>query len=1057
MVWVSSCPKLSVALLQEEKVLKLIHVPHTPLLIVLTKSTFTVYDQHTLLPIATHHREQESITKHGFNTNIKTKHVSVNTAQLQKLHSVNLFLQTDSNYLIIYSMVIVYSKSLFEVSNSVNEELIQTGLPLSITSQKNSFGSMIRSATKAIVQGQESHIDLENVESFNNYQTEDELGNYTIEQAKLTVFKILKVGIGLERYWLKSNSHNLIVFNSKNERQNDTVSSENIDSSEEGNFFHLLNMQNFRNELFVLSESDWYPHGEGSRIIYINYNFFQNYFLFLNERYELWYMNFEISPDSEVSPIGHKLYTLKDLKIDLNFKISFNPHSELLLFHIGTHIKLFKLSNERKTLEHLKDIRTRNLEDAKVMWASNGNYFVLLDKSTGYWAIYTKFGSATFNTAEVVKELDEYYEENRGFLRASKIIISPNSMDLFIISHDSSKFYFVSLLTNNGVENVFYDHEYISIIQNNKTFSKFPIQPKFKRIMEKIECYNGISSKSLKSINGNLTISRSDYDQFAISYGDSLAISTPFTSGGSDINNILWFNFRNYYLDSFNIVRQFWFNDYLVIVNRRTKEIHQTSDDDNGPPVSNEHLVDEIIVLDTTKSKYGQGGEDMKFDNDSTVWKYDFKTTFISIEPIVLTEHITNIALLTEDFRLIILELNDNKTIDRKVSTTDLQEQSTRKSYKIFIGVNKTIHLSSVKHKFSIKDVINISMIDKRHFFFLLNTGELYLLKNQKSYSNTTDSTPINALKPSNMYDLIKIKPNIEFFRFQSIKFKDSLIDYIYLFNGEELLIYELGELIDNAFDVASVISDGLDDERHSFPQHISIEIENFQPVILDSIASPDMITLQSLDLIGLESVIVNKPSNGGLVIKNRIAHKLVMNNFIEHDLINKATNLETACEKYKSFRNYHYCLELLLFKFLTSENTSILKSLFALIENNENSEYIYINCLRKIEVGYWHQFFTILNTTPVKFMNRLIEIDNVELCYNYLIIYLNYKKEGEDEDSPTESEDALNSTDKEIILKIMKMLDDSKKWDWCFELCRFIKLLQPSGDLLQLIKETLK
>ena len=39
--------------------------------------------------------------------------------------------------------------------------------------------------------------------------------------------------------------------------------------------------------------------------------------------------------------------------------------------------------------------------------------------------------------------------------------------------------------------------------------------------------------------------------------------------------------------------------------------------------------------------------------------------------------------------------------------------------------------------------------------------------------------------------------------------------------------------------------------------------------------------------------------------------------------------------------------------------------------------------------------------------MKRLIAIDNVELCYNYLIIYLNYKNEGDTET------DELNDHDK--------------------------------------------
>ena len=46
-----------------------------------------------------------------------------------------------------------------------------------------------------------------------------------------------------------------------------------------------------------------------------------------------------------------------------------------------------------------------------------------------------------------------------------------------------------------------------------------------------------------------------------------------------------------------------------------------------------------------------------------------------------------------------------------------------------------------------------------------------------------------------------------------------------------------------------------------------------------------------------------------------------------------------------------------------------------------------------------------------------------------------------------------LSGDDKQIILQIIKMLAESEKWDWCFELCRFIKILEPSGQFLKEIK----
>lgn len=1053
MVWVSSCPQLLTSLLHHEKILKVIRVPHTPLLIVLTNTTITAYDQNTLLPIASHTRAEDSVAQHGTNKDIQTKQITVNTAQLLKIHTVNLFVQTEHNYLVIYLVLINHSKSLFEVNNNVNYELIQTGLPLSLTVEKNSFSRMIKSATKAIVLGNENHVDLENIENFNNVQLEDEEGNFTIPTVKLSVFKILKIGIGLQNYWLKHNSHNLIIFNNKNERQSSAI------QAQEGNYFQIINMQSFRSEVFQLSDSDWYHLTDPeSNISYINYNTEQNYFIFLNDNKELWYFTVEFNDSDLLVPVGHKIFTFEAIELLENFKISFNPQSNLILIHVNRRIELFKLFTDTSKLVYLKDIKSKGLEKSSIIWSPCGDYFVLLDDSTGYWSISTKFGSFTFSTTEIIKELDEVYEENRGFLRAAKILIGPNANSLFIVGHDYSKLYKVNLLAANDSADVFYDHEYLSIIQNNKSFVRFPIQPRVKKIISQIERFNGNTSKSTsKSMSGVLNISRNKYNQLAISYGDNISLSTPFSSGGTEFNNILWFNFRNYYLDAYNIVSQFWFNDYLVIVNRKTKDNFE-DETENGKSAANESsaMVDELIVLDTTRFKYGNGGEELRLDNDLTLWKYDFKTTFIKIQPITISEHVCNVVILTHDLRLIILELNDNKALARKSSSADLKVRGIRRNYKIFIGVNKTIHLLSVQHKLAIKDVIQIGMVDRRHFFFLLKTGELFLLKNQTMPTPPSQSTPIGALKPNNMYDLIKIGDTIEFFKFQKLRFNDLLTEYIYVFNGEELLIYELEDLIENSFDMSTIIIDELEKEKHVFPIPISIETENFQPIILDGVVAPNSLSVKSLDLVGLENVIVNKLSSGGLVVKTKVARKLVLNNFIENELVKTSNDLEAAVTKYKQFLNYHYCLELLLFKYLTSDNNNILKRLITLIELNEHSEYIYINCLRKIEVIYWDKFFTILDTKPVTFMKRLIEINNVELCYNYLIIYLNYKREGEDEDSAAD-EEALNSNDKEIILKIMKMLDDSLKWDWCFELCRFIKLLQPSGELLKQIKETLQ
>lgn len=1041
MVWVDSCPQFLIPIPHNVEILKLIHIPHTSLLVTLTESAVHVFDQYSLLPITYHKRAEESINQHGNNLNIKTKHVSVNTASLQKLNNVNLFVHTDSNYVIIYLMNLTLSRTMYEVSSPKNDQVLQSGLPHSDTTLHNSLASFIKNATKTIIQGnQKAQVNLENIEHFNNQAIEDEWGNFSIDLVKLSVFKVLKIGMGLQRYWLKQNSHNLLIFNDKN----DKASVDETEETSPDNFFQIINIQNFNNEIFKLSEFEWYNSGQN--IIYINYNIFYNYFLFINDQFEAWILRFDNS-DGEVKPVGTKLYQFLDLTMTTKIHIAFNPQCDLFLLVIDSKIKLFK--REPESLVYVKDINVAG-DNIKTTWSSCGSFFAVVDSKSGHWSLHSKFGSVSFSSGEILKELDGVYEENRGFLKASTITISPNASVLYIINHDKTKLYYVNLLTLTGhCDSTFYNQEYISVIQNNKSFIRFPMLPKFKRIINQIEHYNGHSSKSVKSVNGKFVISRSSSNQFAVSYGDNISISTPYSTSGNDINHILWFNFRNYYMDALNIMDHFWFNDYLVLVNRKLNDDYES--DGDAHDTNDHHLVDEIIVLNTTMSKYGCGGEDFVFDSDLILWRYDFKTTFISFQLLKVSDNVAQVLILTTDYRLVIIELNDNKLIARESSSTNLQDYKDQQNYKIFIGVNKTIHLSTIQNKISLRDIVQATMINKKHFLFLLNTGEFYLLKNQ-SRSGMLNSNPVNAVKPSNMYDLIKINQSIELFKLQTVNFQDTSINYIYLFTGDNLLIYDLEVLVDHAFDNYTHVVDGLESPELNMTDAIKIEIDNYQPLQFDVRATIG--GYKSLDLIVMEKLMVDRASAGGLIIRNKISHKLILNNFIEFDLLHNfddATNAVTF-GKYDMFENYDYCLELLLFKYLTEENNLVLENVIQLIEMTQHSEFIYIQCLRKIEIGYWKKFFTVLKTTPVEFMSRLIGMEDVALCYNYLIVHLNFKKEG---DVPTDS--LLDSNDREVILKIMVLLDKAKKWDWCFELCRFIKILEPSGDLLGVINSTLR
>lgn len=1013
MVWVNGCPKFLIDLPINEDIIDIAHIYHTPLLTVLTKSGVFVFHQHTLLPLASHVRNTQLIETNGYNIQMKTKHVSVNTAKLQKLSIVNLFIQSENNFLIIYQISINYSGSIYEVHNK-NDELIQNGLPLSSTSLGFSVTDFFKSATKSIIHGtEEVSVNLENIENINNGTIEDEIGGFEIEPIKLSIFKILKIGIGLKDFWLQENSHTLFVFNNHDEKTPDN----------EDDFFQIINVLNFKNKLFSLLEFTWYD--SNSRIKYITYNEYFDYFIFVNKKNEIWIMH--LGNDQE--DMGYKIGTG-----DID-NISFNPQCHLLIAKDNTSaggtLNTYMLKNNN--LQFLKNL---NL-NGEIKWSPCGQFFTLLEAS-GSWKLLSKFGSISFDSQEILNEFDELNDPNRDFLKANIIVISQNASTLYVVT--DKKIFYTPLMRANG--GLLYDHEYISVIQSDKRLLRFPILAKYKKIILDRGHFNGRIHKNLSNQTGKLCLDKNSHNQLSISYGDYLAVSTPYSQGDL-IYHVLWFNFKNFFADSLNIIHHFWFQDFLIVVNRRSRhtfEENEEVDDVNG---NGDYLVDEFMVLDASKTKYGMGGEEISFTSDSLMWKYDFKSTFIDINLSEPTKGKSQVVILTADHRLIVLDLSTNRLIK---SDTDI------KHYKIFISVNKTVNLSTINAKIELNQVVQTSMINNRHFLFLLATGDIYLLKNQSRETSSSLSslrTPIEAMKPSNMYDLVKLHSNIEFFKFKSIKFEND-IEFVYLFNGQEILVYEVSELIEKSYNdndreekPEDVLEFKEEEEENLLP--ICIHTDGMQPFEFDAVFNH-----KSLDLIGLNTLAINKPKSGGLFIRNTVSRKLILNNFIEFDLLHKG-DLESSFKKYENFKNFHYCLELLLFKHLTNDDYLPLKRLFQLIEFTENSERIYINCLRKIEIGYWHRFFSALETTPEKFMKRLIAIDNVELCYNYLIIYLNYKNEGDTET------DELNDHDKEVILKIIKMLESSSKWDWCFELCRFIKILEPSGDFLRQIKQELE
>lgn len=1040
MVWVDSSPsaQVPISIPSNEPIIRIIPATHTPLLIVLTQTYVLIYDQLSLLPLTYHKRSEQSIEAQGLNEDIKIKQLSVNTSQLEKILTINLFIQTDSNYLIIYQVFINYNKSLYEVYNKTNDELLQTSLPLCDTSSKTSITSIIKNATRAIIQGADSSkVNLENIEHFNNNVIEDECGVNSVEFVKLSIFKILKISIGINKFWLKANSNNLIIFNETNEIQ-------------------LINLGTFKNEVLNLLSYEWFD--ENWTIVSLNYNIFQNFFLIVNNVNEVWYVSITVNEDSNISLTSEKIYTIEDDNAEVG-DIAFNSQYPLVLLEINKQLHLFKLGTTINGTLHLslvKIFENINAPQKSFFWSPCGNFFTVVDNETGYWKLYSKFGHILFNSSHLRHDLVNADNTNEksliDFLQAFQILIAPNSNQLYILNRNQTKLYIVNLLKLNGYNSphfVFNNNEYLIIPAANNSINKFPITPNFKNIIQKHEVFNGShSNETIQFLNGKLKVSCNQSNQISMSFGSNISISTPIHDG-NNTNHILWYNFHNYYMETLNIIDHFWYDDYLILMNRFVKD--------------DEILVDELIVLDTSTSKYGIGGfNSFKFDSDLIIWRHNFNNKILSYElSSTGDENTKNLVIVSSNYKIIIVELSKN-----------VKKPQSDKIYRIFIGINKTIHLSSIKNKLAVGLVHQICMIDQKHFLFLLNNGDFYLLKNQTIEQSSNSGNAVDILKSkSNMYDLIKINESIEYFQVKSLTKFSTIIS---LFNGASLLIYNLHEMIDSAFDNSIHLQhdDGISSfeesalaSRQNVIEPIEVAISNYYYPLMIS----DKVNkfYNNIELIGFE--ILNYCQNNNLYLKQKIFHQLILDQFIEYDLFKLKLTDELIIHKYQSFNNFNYCLELILFKYLTSdsfteENSSNLTRIIKLVDTL-NKISVFINCLRKIEVGYWSRFFNILNFTPVEYMNKLITLKDEELCYNFLIVYLNFKKEydlDKEENldlkspSPNPISNTLDNDDYEIILKIIKILAKSEKWDLCFELCRFIKLLEPTNDLLQLIKNQL-
>lgn len=1030
MAYVSNAPKLLAPVPLKSQIIGLVPLPQTSILLLVSSTSVVAIDSSSFLPLAFHNRSAECVASHGSSEEALVFQASVNTAENERVRAASFCVRTSSTYVLVYQISINYSNSMYEILDVANpDNVIQNGLPLLHDNSKHSLTNIFKSATRSL--GLNSENTMINIEHFENGLHDDEQRNENLPQVRLSLTKLLKLPAPIQSFWAKPNSHSLMFHNKANQIQ-------------------FLNIKTLNSHTIDLKSYGWF-----SDTIILEYNPTHHFYFHVNSKLELCLL--EIIAGETVLL---EQSAIEQLSSEPK-RIIFNPQHDLVLIQFSSAVYVYLIrfnQNKFHSIQNIKKVvKTKENSNIECAWSPCGDFFSIVDTLDHSYQLISKFGFTLFNSATVGAEIStanlevHTYNSLTDFCRASICSISPNGQQFYIINKNQTTIYLLEILRirlNNLKSPVLNDLTYINVPSQKRAchFHRVPILPHFQNVLQKQQLLNGLSGESaLKKPTGQFSIRQNEHNQLSISYGPSVAISTP-VSQGSEALHALWFLFHNHFTDQFNIVNHFWIKDLLVIINRYEKN------GANKGVANPDHVVDELMILSTASSKYGAGGTEFKFDSDLIAWRHTFNNRIINFELTTSSSDSSLLTLLTSDLKIVMMKI---KLMGENSPTklTDIKLGQSR----ISINVCRTIFLSSIRHKFPISNVQKLVSIEERHFLFLLYTGDVFLLKKQEFKSQ---ASPIN-----NMYELKHIAISVEQLQVFEIQFSDGMRKFVSLFTGDSLLMHDVKKLVITDAEVPNILEDAINelDLSHTNSMESSTLSKGINytlnPIIIPASSYMPLNTApssSSIEVLNLEYQISAK--NDHLIIKHKTNRQLILNRFVGHDLFVAKLDANSITAKYQSFAHFDYCLELLLYENLNEQAADEnLTRVVELVSHSRSAEAIYVNLLRKIEVHYWSRFFQLLHQTPVGLMDHLISLKDVELCYNYLIIYLNYKRESATIDESAEELTVLNEKERSVITKIIQMLLDSEMWSESYELCRFIKLLEPLNDLLCQIQELLE
>lgn len=1079
MAWVHSSASVLAPLPLQHSLVGVYTLPHTPAVLVVSETALFVLDSQSLTPLALHTRSAECLQGHRENTACCVAQLAVNTLVQARVAAVNVYVVTAAHYLLLYVVHLDLRRSSYEIHHAAQTGLLlQNSLPLAAATPGRLLSAFWRLA-RTLLLGLGLAAHMASVEHFAHAQDDDEQRNAPVPPVSVAVARILRLPAPVARFWCKPSSHTLVFHDGAGE-------------------LRVLNTRTTRSETVALAAEPWYTD-----TAVLEYNPAGNYFLHVDSRRRVSVLRLEVGDSLAV------VHTPAGVLPFLPLAIHINPQTDLFVaqgsdggkdrlavFVVrpgeAEELGLWDLNGETVTVEGPeglkgpqgpdKELGTRqegpdkplqgphqSLSDdsatdlatlslgptpgaslgpptgdlsngpsdnqdgvpssppsgptsgdtsgsGNIAWSPCGSFF--LHCSPHLWRLYSKFGTLSFASTSATAEIDMATAVSPTLAAAFRFggnlcVVANNGQAVFFVDTTSKTLQRVELLRlaqARPTDSLFYDSAYISILRphNGMPFAKVAMPPLFQKLVANMQHTNGAGPQLPPKVPlGRFSVSLSRAGQLAVACGAELAVSTP-TALGPDARQTYWFQFYNHLLAPMNVVLTAWLNDYLLVVNRVPNEVGDAA-------TSDEPFVDELLVLNTNRARYAAGGTPFVFDSDTIAWRHSVNSTVL-LHNVAENGDSKVLVLLTGDFRLVVMDIDVVGTGSGPHPGTQLVALDHAR---LLVKIRCTIHTGNITRRLPMVHVQRLVFLDQQHVLFLFTTGEVHLLRSHAASPDPETANPV--------YEMALLAHGVNHMELEELAFGDgSKCVFLVTYHGAKATF----------FDVAGL-------RATSDEPPLEVPIQGFFPLAVSR-------THNSLGISGLEYLVACKGEN--VIIKQVPIRLMVLSHFVRRDLQRHRLDTAQIMRKYSNFKNFDYCLELLLFEQIEDlTNTELMPAVCLLVKASANKETIYVNFLRKIEVHYWPRFFRCLELTPLQLMDQLISSENVELCYNYLSIYLNFKKESDRGDTPSDAghTDFLGKSEQKIVLKIFQMLQTAHKWDECFELCRFIEFLEPLKNLL--------